>query len=141
MTDTTSRPGAPAEHLSIEEAAALAPVVSAAEAAERVAGGAFLVDVRSEAGRSRTGSIPGATVGDHGPQSAYGLGVADRYRARMQPPIVASDPAAISSASSGGTPMASNTDARCSDGMAFWLSMNASPSPGVCQILAKSCHS
>jgi rhodanese-related sulfurtransferase len=64
MTDTTSRPGAPAEHLSLEEAAALAPVISAVEAAERVAAGAFLVDVRSEAGRSATGSIPGATVSD-----------------------------------------------------------------------------
>jgi rhodanese-related sulfurtransferase len=64
MTDTTARPGAPAEHLSLEDAAALAPVVSAAEAAERVAGGAFLVDVRSAAGRSRTGTIPGATVAD-----------------------------------------------------------------------------
>jgi rhodanese-related sulfurtransferase len=64
MTDTTSRRGAPAEHLSLEEAAALAPVVSPAEAAERVAAGAFLVDVRSAAGRSRTGAIPGAAIGD-----------------------------------------------------------------------------
>ncbi|NUU16401.1 sulfurtransferase [Cellulomonas humilata] len=63
-SDTSSRPGAPAEHLSLEEAAALAPVVSPAQAAELVAEGAFLVDVRSEAGRSRTGAIPGATVGD-----------------------------------------------------------------------------
>ncbi|GEL97749.1 rhodanese-like domain-containing protein [Cellulomonas terrae] len=64
MTDTTARPGAPAEHLSLDEAAALAPVVTPAEAAERVARGAFLVDVRSEVGRSRAGSIPGATVAD-----------------------------------------------------------------------------
>ncbi|WP_028050278.1 rhodanese-like domain-containing protein [Cellulomonas sp. URHD0024] len=64
MTETASRPGAPAEHLSLEEAAALAPAVSAQEAAERVADGAFLLDVRSDAGRSRTGAIPGATVGD-----------------------------------------------------------------------------
>jgi len=59
----------------------------------------------------------------------------------MQLPIVASDAAAISSASSRGTPMASNTVARSSVGRAFWLSTNASPSPGVCQSLAKSCHS
>ena len=64
MTETASRPGAPAEHLSLEEAAALAPAVSAHEAAERVAQGAFLLDVRSDAGRSRTGAIPGAVVGD-----------------------------------------------------------------------------
>src|SRR3954447_22730593 len=64
MTETASRPGAPAEHLSLEEAAALAPAVSPQDAAERVAEGAFLLDVRSEAGRSRTGAIPGATVGD-----------------------------------------------------------------------------
>ena len=64
MTDTTARAGAPAENLSVDEAAALAPVVIPAEAAELVAEGAFLVDVRSELGRSRTGSIPGATVGD-----------------------------------------------------------------------------
>jgi rhodanese-related sulfurtransferase len=64
MTSTAPRPGAPAEHLSLEAAAALAPVVDAAEAAARVAAGAVLLDVRSEAGRSRTGAIPGATVGD-----------------------------------------------------------------------------
>ena len=64
MTETASRPGAPAEHLSLEEAAALAPAVTAQEAAERVAEGAFLLDVRSDAGRSRTGAIPGAVVGD-----------------------------------------------------------------------------
>ncbi|WP_028046787.1 rhodanese-like domain-containing protein [Cellulomonas sp. URHE0023] len=64
MTETTSRPGAPAEHLSLEEASALAPAVTPQEAAARVTEGAFLLDVRSEAGRSRTGAIPGATVGD-----------------------------------------------------------------------------
>ena len=64
MTETASRPGAPAEHLSLEDAAALAPAVTPQEAAVRVAEGAFLLDVRSEAGRARTGAIPGAVVGD-----------------------------------------------------------------------------
>src|SRR3954468_20269803 len=64
MTETTSRPGAPAEHLSLEEASALAPAVTPQEAAARVTEGALLLDVRSEAGRPRTGAIPGATVAD-----------------------------------------------------------------------------
>ncbi len=55
---------APAEDLTLEEAGALAPLVDPTEAAARVSDGAFLVDVRSEAGRARTGAIPGATVVD-----------------------------------------------------------------------------
>jgi len=59
-----TRSTAPAEDLTLEEAGALAPLVDPTDAAARVAAGAFLVDVRSEAGRARTGSIPGATVVD-----------------------------------------------------------------------------
>ncbi|HWJ84174.1 MAG TPA: rhodanese-like domain-containing protein [Cellulomonas sp.] len=55
---------APAQDLTIEEATALAPSVDAVHAAARVADGAFLIDVRSAAGRESTGSIPGATVVD-----------------------------------------------------------------------------
>ncbi|MEN0129349.1 MAG: rhodanese-like domain-containing protein [Brevundimonas sp.] len=55
---------APAETLSLDEAAALAPVVDAVHAAARVADGAFLIDVRSDKGRAATGAIPGATVVD-----------------------------------------------------------------------------
>lgn len=64
MSDPTTGSTAPAEHLSLDEAAALAPTVTAADAAGRVAEGAVLVDVRSAAGRARTGSIPGARVVD-----------------------------------------------------------------------------
>lgn len=59
-----TRPTAPAEHLTLDDAGALAPLVSPADAAARVAAGAVLVDVRSDAGRARTGAIPGATVLD-----------------------------------------------------------------------------
>jgi rhodanese-related sulfurtransferase len=55
---------APAVDLSLDEAAALAPAVDAVHAAARVAQGAFLIDVRSDAGRASTGAIPGATVVD-----------------------------------------------------------------------------
>jgi rhodanese-related sulfurtransferase len=55
---------APAEHLSLEDAAALAPAVAPQDAADRVAAGAVLVDVRSAAGRAKTGEIPGAHVVD-----------------------------------------------------------------------------
>ena len=59
----------------------------------------------------------------------------------MQVPIVASKPAAISMASSWLSPkMTSKPPARSSTGCASWLSTNASPSPGVCQTLAMSCH-
>ncbi|MTD16636.1 sulfurtransferase [Nakamurella sp. YIM 132087] len=59
MSDT-----APALDLSLDDAGALAPLVSAQEAADRIAAGAFLVDTRSEAGRSANGEVPGATVID-----------------------------------------------------------------------------
>ncbi|AEE46542.1 rhodanese-like domain-containing protein [Cellulomonas fimi] len=59
-----TRSTAPAQDLSLDEAGALAPLVSPGEAAERVAAGAVLVDVRSDAGRATTGSLPGATVVD-----------------------------------------------------------------------------
>ncbi|WP_433278598.1 rhodanese-like domain-containing protein [Pseudonocardia xinjiangensis] len=58
MTDT-SQAGP-----TLEEAGALAPLVTAAEAARRVDAGALLVDVRSAAGRAGAGEIPGATVVD-----------------------------------------------------------------------------
>lgn len=41
-------------------------LVTAAEAAQLIAGGALLVDVRSDAGRNSTGAIPGALVVDRG---------------------------------------------------------------------------
>ncbi len=59
MSDTS-----PAVDLSLEEAGALAPLVGPAEAADRVAAGAFLIDVRSDAGRASAGTIPGARVVD-----------------------------------------------------------------------------
>ncbi|CAM5781016.1 rhodanese-like domain-containing protein [Cellulomonas persica] len=55
---------APAVDLSLEEAGALAPLVAPDAAARRVQAGAVLVDVRSDAGRATTGSIPGAHVVD-----------------------------------------------------------------------------
>lgn len=55
---------APGEHLTLDEAVALAPAVTPGEAARRVADGAVLVDVRSAAGRAATGAIPGAQVVD-----------------------------------------------------------------------------
>lgn len=48
--------------LTLEQASALAPTVTAVQAAAKVAGGALLVDVRSEAGRTSAGSLPGAEV-------------------------------------------------------------------------------
>ena len=87
MTETASRPGAPAEHLTLEEAAALAPAVTAQEAAARVEQGAFLLDVRSEALRSRVGAIPGATVGDrYAIDDEFDLAAATRHA-----PIVSLD--------------------------------------------------
>lgn len=55
---------APAVDLSLEEAGALAPLVTPEAAARRVQAGAVLVDVRSDAGRATTGAIPGAHVVD-----------------------------------------------------------------------------
>jgi rhodanese-related sulfurtransferase len=55
MTDTTP---------TLEEAGALAPLVTPTEAAKRVETGARLVDVRRATGRAGAGEIPGATVVD-----------------------------------------------------------------------------
>lgn len=48
--------------LTIEQARALAPVVTPEQAAARVAQGAVLIDVRSAAGRAAAGTLPGAHV-------------------------------------------------------------------------------
>ena len=48
--------------LTIEEARALAPLVSPQQAAARVAQGAVLVDVRSAAGRASAGALTGAHI-------------------------------------------------------------------------------
>jgi rhodanese-related sulfurtransferase len=48
--------------LTLEQAGALAPLVTAAEGAARVAQGAVLIDVRSEAGRRSGGALGGAVV-------------------------------------------------------------------------------
>lgn len=50
------------EELTLEEAGALAPLVTAQDAARRVADGAVLIDVRSDAGRAEAGELPGARV-------------------------------------------------------------------------------
>jgi len=63
-TVSPALPTAPAVDLTLEEAAALAPTVTPGDAADRVAAGAVLVDVRSDAGRASTGAIPGALVVD-----------------------------------------------------------------------------
>ena len=57
---TASSSTAPAIESSLDEAGALAPLVSPGEAATRVAAGAVLIDVRSAAGRAASGTIPGA---------------------------------------------------------------------------------
>lgn len=66
MTNSTSSAAAaqPAVDLSLEEAGALAPLITPSEAATRIASGAFHIDVRSEAGRTAAGTIPGATTVD-----------------------------------------------------------------------------
>ncbi|GAA3806892.1 rhodanese-like domain-containing protein [Cellulomonas soli] len=85
-TPSTPSP-APAVDLSLDEAGALAPLVTAQAAAVRVQAGAVLVDVRSEAGRAATGSIPGATVTDR-----YALDEAfDLTSAARQVPVLALD--------------------------------------------------
>ena len=48
--------------LTIEEAGALAPLVTAVDGEARVAAGAVLIDVRSEAGRRAGGELSGAIV-------------------------------------------------------------------------------
>lgn len=52
------------EPTTTQDGADLAPLVSPRQAADRIAEGALLIDVRSEAGRSRAGAIPGAVVVD-----------------------------------------------------------------------------
>ncbi|GAA1928473.1 rhodanese-like domain-containing protein [Microbacterium aoyamense] len=41
-----------------------APLITPEEAAQRAAGGALVIDVRSDAGRARDGVIPGSVRGD-----------------------------------------------------------------------------
>ena len=48
--------------LTIEQAGAPAPLVTAAQGVERVAAGALLIDVRSDAGRAAAGPLVGADV-------------------------------------------------------------------------------
>ena len=48
--------------LTIEQAGALAPLVTAIDGAQRVASGAVVIDVRSEAGRRSGGELIGAIV-------------------------------------------------------------------------------
>ncbi|PRZ43698.1 rhodanese-related sulfurtransferase [Antricoccus suffuscus] len=66
MTDRTPSAAAaqPAVDLSLEDAGALAPLVTPQDAATRIADGAFHIDVRSETGRATAGTIPGATAVD-----------------------------------------------------------------------------
>lgn len=61
---TQPRGTAPATDLSLEQAGALAPLVTPQQAADRVARGALLIDVRGDAGRAEHGTIPGAVVAD-----------------------------------------------------------------------------
>jgi rhodanese-related sulfurtransferase len=57
-----AREGGKMAELTIEQARALAPLVSPEEAAARVADGAVLIDVRSAAGRSAGGVLTGAHI-------------------------------------------------------------------------------
>jgi rhodanese-related sulfurtransferase len=50
------------EDITQDQARALAPLVTAGEAVARVAAGAVLVDVRSDAGRAQDGAAPAARV-------------------------------------------------------------------------------
>ena len=97
--------------------------------------------------RSRNGSPPGTTT-------MPGLGCprspAPTPPARGRRPVQVEDatghrlvdgPAPSPGHRPAGTPKARNTPARSATGSASCCSQNASPSPGVCQILAKSCHS
>jgi rhodanese-related sulfurtransferase len=79
---TVSRSTAPALDLDLDAAGALAPLVTAQEAAARVASGAFLVDVRPDEARTRIGVIPAATVVDRTTvTSTFDLASADRLEA------------------------------------------------------------
>ena len=62
MTDAPTT--APATELGLEQAGALAPLVSPQEAARRIEDGALVIDVRSEAGRAKDGRLPGAKIVD-----------------------------------------------------------------------------
>src|SRR6478672_2937406 len=57
----TARTGIMAD-LTLQEAGALAPLVSPAQALALVEAGAILIDVRSDAGRLSDGALPGAAV-------------------------------------------------------------------------------
>ena len=60
--------------LTIEQASSLAPTVTAQQAAAKVAGGALLIDVRSEGGRTANGPLPGAqVVGKDEVEKKFGL--------------------------------------------------------------------
>jgi len=59
----------------------------ATDAGARVAAGAFLVDVRSEAGRATAGAIPGATVTDREDLDAI-FGTASAPAVSLDTPIV-----------------------------------------------------
>ena len=74
------------------------------------------------------------------PHSVIAGWAADRYSARMHRPI--SGPAAIAQAlaASGVIPASTKPATRSSIGIEFIASTNASPSPGVCQTCARSCH-
>jgi len=75
----TERSTAPAKDLTLEEAGALAPLVTPQEGAQRVADGAFLVDVRPQERREQTGTIPGSTWVDRYDLSGFDLASATRY--------------------------------------------------------------
>ena len=76
------RSAAPALDLDLLAAGALAPLVSAREAATRVSSGALLIDVRPDEARARVGAIPGATVVDrYSLDSTFDLGSPARLEA------------------------------------------------------------
>ena len=63
MSVTESPASAPrVDDAALAQAKALAPLVSAEDAADRVAAGALFIDVRSAAGRASAGTIPGAEI-------------------------------------------------------------------------------
>lgn len=65
--------------LTIDQAGALAPTVTATQAADKVRGGALLIDVRSEAGRASAGPLPAAeVVGKDQVEEKLGLDSPDR---------------------------------------------------------------
>ena len=77
--------------LTIEQAGALAPTVTAQQAAAKVADGAVLIDVRSEGGRATAGPLPGAkVVGKDEVEKRLGLDSPERLSAvtSTETPIV-----------------------------------------------------